>query len=238
MVNILNFKFQISNLLVVLVAILIIVPSAFAHVTVEPAEVGVGQRLNFVVSVPTEEDNPTTSLRLVIPQGLQSVRPNTKPGWNIEIKRIGESMKGPILNTGQKAPDPETVTEVIWSGGSIPAEQRDEFVFSAQAPAEETTLIWKAYQTYSDGTVVAWESEPKTVEDYAKNNSSMEGDDDHDAPKPYSETKVINDLKASTAPSEAVVKGEKVDNNLPLILSVIAVIVSGFALGIALRKKG
>lgn len=236
----------LNSLLFTFLSLLFTFPIS-AHVTVKPAEVGVGQRLNFAVSVPTEENNPTTSVRLVIPQGLQSVRPNVKPGWNVQIKRVGESMKGEVLNTGEKAPDPETVTEIIWSGGQIPAEMRDEFVFSAQAPAEETSLNWKAYQTYSDGAVVAWDADPKTVAEYEKNkgqaffsgeNNPNAGDDDHSAPKPYSITKVVNDLAGSPKPAtaQALIQDDK-ESNLPLILSAIAVIISGFALGLTLRKR-
>lgn len=211
--------------------------NALAHVTVKPAEVGVGERLNFAVSVPTEEDNPTVGVRLVIPQGLKSVRPNAKPGWNIEIKKAGESMKGSVLNTGQPAPDPETVTEIVWSGGSIPADMRDEFVFSAQVPAEETELIWKAYQTYSDGDIVAWENDSKTIEEYTKANPNA-GEDDHGAPEPYSVTKVINDLKKEAKSEDHLKVEDKMSgNNMPMILSGLAVVLSGLSLGIALRKK-
>lgn len=232
-----SIKYQVLILLIGLFMVLG-ASNALAHVTVKPAEVGVGQRLNFTVSVPTEEDNPTVEVRLVIPQGLKSVRPNAKPGWNIEIKKAGESMKGPVLNTGQPAPDPETITEIIWSGGSIPAEMRDEFIFSAQAPTEETELIWLAYQTYSDGTVVAWENDSKTIEEYQKSNPNA-GEDDHGAPQPYSVTKIVNDLKTGAKPeSQSIVTDDKVSgNNMPLLLSGLAVVLSGLSLGIALRKK-
>ncbi len=213
--------------------------SVSAHVSVKPAEVGVGQRLNFIVSVPTEEDNPTTEVRLVMPAGLQSVRPNAKSGWNVQINRVGESMKGEVLNTGQPAPNAETVTEIVWSGGSIPIDMRDEFMFSAQAPEEEGEINWKAYQTYSDGTVATWDSDAKTVEEYAKSNPVPDGGHDDNAPKPYSVTRVINDLAASPkAESRQMIAGDNISgDNLPLILSVLAVIVSGFSLGIALRKR-
>ena len=211
------------------------VTSVLAHVTVKPAEVGVGQRVNFAVSVPTEGGNPTIQVRLIVPTGLQSVRPNAKPGWNIEIVKAGESMKGEVLNTGEKAPDPETVTELIWSGGNIPVDMRDEFVFSAQVPAEEGDLNWLAYQTYSDGTVIAWDAEPQIVEEYANANPNA-GDDDHNAPKPYSTTKVINDLKTGSGNSEVKVKADE-SRNLPLIMSAIAVILSGLSVGLILRKN-
>lgn len=168
---------------------------ALAHVVVKPGQVGLGERLNFTVSVPTEEADPTVQVRLVIPEGLQSVRPNVKPGWNIQLVKVGE---------GEAA----KISEIVWSGGRIPADQRDEFVFSAQAPAIDTTLIWKAYQTYSDGDVVAWENDPKVVEEYAKSKQATASgtpsgeEDDHNAPRPYSTTKVVNDLSKASAASQ------------------------------------
>jgi len=201
---------------------------ASAHVSVKPNQVGAAERVNFVVGVPTEEEDPTVQVRLVIPEGLQSVTPFVKPGWNIELKKTGE---------GEEA----KVTEIIWSGGSIPAERRDEFVFSAQAPADETSLVWKAYQTYGDGDVVAWENDPKVVAEYTKKNPPKEGaEDDHNAPRPYSETKVINDLKASPTGTvnEAILQSKiDEDNDYSMILSVVAVLLSAVAIGMQLSKK-
>jgi hypothetical protein len=62
----------------------------------------------------------------------------------------------------------ERVSEISWTGGNIPAGQRDEFLFSAQAPASSTTIPWKAYQTYADGSVVAWDASAKAVADQKK----------------------------------------------------------------------
>ncbi len=192
--------------------LLLSVTPASAHVTVKPGQVGVGERLNFVVSVPTEEGVPTVQVRIVIPEGVTSVRPNAKSGWNIQLKKTGE---------GNEA----RITEIIWSGGKIPAELRDEFVFSAQAPAESTTLIWKAYQTYADGDVVAWENSPEVVAEYIKNNppmehvDGMEMSDDHSAPRPYSTTKVVNDLAATPAPKST-------NGGKGSMLAVVALVVS------------
>ena len=210
------------------VLLLLVVPTVSAHVTVKPSEIGIGTRSNFVVSVPTEETTPTVQLRLLIPEGVQSVRPNVKPGWRIQLVKS---------STEEGA----TVTEIIWSGGSIPAEQRDEFVFSAQAPAEETQLAWKAYQTYGDGDVVAWDSDPKVVEDYAKNNPTEEGeDDDHDAPKPYSQTKVFDDLSEDKIPVTEVEENEDEEQTkarLPLLISLLALLGSGVSLWMHKNKK-
>lgn len=127
---------------------LIAAASVLAHVEVMPEEVVVAVRQDFTTGVPNEKDIPTTQVRLVIPAGLESVTPYVKPGWEIETKKTGE---------GEDA----LVTEIIWSGGEIGVGLRDSFVFRAMIPSEATTLVWKAYQTYSDGTVVSWDQEER-----------------------------------------------------------------------------
>ncbi len=148
--------------------------SALAHVVVQPNQVGVAARQTFNVSVPNESETAeVVGVRLVIPEGLESARPNAKPGWTVNLKKegIGEEAK---------------VTEIIWTsaGGTVPVSLRDDFFFGAKAPAAEAELQWKAYETYSDGTIVAWDQAPK------------EGDE---AVKPYSVTKVVNDLGKDTS---------------------------------------
>ncbi len=223
-----NIKNNVIAVFVATIGLSLTAVPAFAHVVVKPNEVGVAARVNFVVSVPTEEDVPTVGLRLLIPEGLQSVRPNAKPGWKIELKKSGE---------GEEA----KVTEIIWTGGSIPAEQRDEFVFSAQAPAEETSLNWKAYQTYANGEVVAWDKDAKTVEEYTKANPPKEGEHDENAPKPFSVTKVKNDLAAAPSPAAnantTTMVQSSTQSNLPMILSVLALAGTGYCVWMQMRKR-
>lgn len=170
---------------------------AFAHVVVKPDTVGVSAFQTFTTGVPNEKDNPTTQIRLVIPDGLKEVSPTVKPGWKIDEKKDGDN-----------------VTEITWSGGQIPVGQRDDFTFSAQAPDKETTLAWKAYQTYSDGTVVSWDQTPDPNKK------------DDDSLTPYSQTKVVNDLTAASNTSG------KTDRT-PLYVSLLALVVAIVAL---LRK--
>lgn len=216
-----------SLILALIVGIsLISARSAFAHVVVKPAEVGVGQFQTFIVSVPNEKDTSTVAVRLIVPRGLEHVSPNVKPGWNIEIKKAGESMKGEILNTGEKAPDPETVTEIVWTGGSIPAGQRDDFLFSAKVPADTGELTWMAYQTYSDGTTVSWDSAPTADHDQAAEDP-LKG--------PASKTKIINDLKAESAAPILEIGDAK--ENLTLALAVLAIVIALASFVIELKKR-
>jgi uncharacterized protein YcnI len=162
-----------------------------AHIVVKPNTVGVGAFQTFTVGVPVEKDIPTIGIRLLIPEGLKYVSPNVKPGWRINVVKEGEG-------EGTK------VTEITWSGGTIPVGQRDDFVFSAQVPSIVTSLNWKAYQTYSDGSVVSWDQDPSTITPGEESN-------------PYSVTIIENDLKSN--------KTEKENNTIEyvsLLFSLIA----------------
>ena len=181
---------------------------ALAHVTVKPGEVGIATYQTFTVSVPVEKDMPTTGVRLMIPEGLSSVMPNAKAGWKIDLKYLATDAKGMDGKDGERTR--KQVTEIAWTGGVIPAGQRDDFVFSAKVPSAESTLHWKAYQQYQDGSVVAWERDPK--EPAAKNSA---GRSDFSRFGPFSQTRVVDDLKKSSYPAQ-----------LPLWLSLGAILLS------------
>lgn len=230
-----NLQFTIYNFQKTVLAIalllfsLIFVPLTLAHVTVKPNQVGIGTYQTFTVSVPNEKDNPTVAVRLVIPDGLESVTPTVKPGWQIKIERAGD-MKGMVLNNGRQLTDEEAqkVVQIEWTQGSVPAGQRDEFTFSAKTPSSPTELQWKAYQTYQNGVIVAWDQDPKAPKPSA--SGETEGS------TPFSVTKVVNDLTATPGP--VMVQGDQSGQpNTPLYFSIAAVLLSCAAIGLALRKR-
>ncbi len=180
-----------------------------AHVVVRPKTVGVASRETFVINVPTEKDVPTTQVSLQIPAGLQSVRPHVAEGWDIEIVRDDAS---------------DTITEIIWSNGSIPADQMDVLMFNAQAPLEEGELVWKAYQTYADGEVVAWDASPAMLDEYEQHNGEEAGDD---APNPYSSTEVVDDVSDDT---DQGIADEEGSQSLLWVGVVAALALSGYTL--------
>lgn len=179
--------------------------AASAHVVVKPDQAGIGSFQTFSIGVPTEKDIPTVSLRLVIPNGVKEVSPNVKPGWTIK-------------ETKSTTAEDADVTEISWSAGQIPAGQRDEFMFNAQVPSKPTDLEWKAYQTYADGSVVAWDKAPSGK--------------DEEGSTPLSITKVVNDLTpAATAPSSTDGSGEA---KAALVMSMLALVLS---IGALVRKR-
>lgn len=191
--------------------------SAAAHVVVKPAEAPTASFQTFTVSVPSERDEPTTGLKVLIPEGLKHVSPTVKPGWQIMVDKKGE---------GKSA----AVTAIVWSDGVIPAEFRDEFTFSAQTPAQATDLKWSAYQTYENGEVVAW--------DLAKDKQpkKADGSPDFSMSGPFSVTTLT--AKAPIATHEDASASEvEVVANRALSMSAVAVILGLVAIFLGTRKK-
>jgi uncharacterized protein YcnI len=175
-----------------------VVPAiASAHVIVTPSQVGIGQELTFNISVPNEQQTPVVSLVLDIPSGVSDVVPTVKDGWTIT----------PTMNNSTS--DPE-ISVLTWTNGSIPVGQREDFSFSAQVPGTATNLDWKAYQTYGDGTIVHWDQTPNGKSDDSVGNAG-----------PYSVTKVVNDLAASSTSNSS-----SSSDTLVLIVSLIAILLS------------
>lgn len=165
---------------------------ALAHSTVTPSQTVPSKYENFSVSVPTEKDVPTVGVRLVMPDGVDRFSPFVKPGWKINVTK----------DVADK------VTQVEWTGGTIPAGQKDVFLFTARTAPEDTTLIWKVYQTYQDGEIVAWDQPP---------SSSGE------VKTPYS----VTEVKATTASSTE--SSTKTQDRLPLVISIVALVIAFLA---------
>lgn len=196
--------------------------AAFAHSTVGPKQVGVGMYQTFSLAVPVERDVPTTAIRLVLPDNIATATPNVKPGWKIELKKTGE---------GHEA----KVREISWTGGSIEAGLRDEFLFSAKTPDKEGEIAWKAYQTYADGNVVAWELDPK-----AEQPKDASGKADFSKFGPYSVTKVVNDLATTNQSvdthSDEEHAGSSGSSKTSMYISIAALALAGISI-VNSRKK-
>ena len=189
--------------------------TASAHVTVKPAEVVTAGFQTFTVSVPNEKDIPTTSIKLVMPSGLEHVSPTQKAGWQIDIEKEGE---------GESA----VVKSITWSGSTVGAGFRDDFTFSAKVPDNAAELQWKAYQAYSDGTGVSWDKADEGEHGELAANSG-----------PFSVTKVV----AETVQDAAVKKTEqaavdaKNSANTALYAAVAGVTIGLLGVYLATRRK-
>ena len=101
---------------------------AFAHVTLEQRQAPVGTSYKAVFEVPHGCDgSATTAIRVRIPDGVLDVKPMAKRGWTIKIVK-GKYAKAYSLYHAQVS---EGVTEIDWTGGRLPDEYHDEFVFQS-----------------------------------------------------------------------------------------------------------
>jgi uncharacterized protein YcnI len=227
---------KIFTIFITLVATLgLNVAPAFAHAVVKPSTAGVGAFTDFSLGVPSEKDAATVKVQLIIPAGLKNVSPIVKSApWKVEVKQVPDP-SGNVDDDGKPA---MVVSEIDWTGGSVPAHQKDFFMISAQVPAQATELDWKVVQTYSDGSVVNWD---KTAADQPKDDS---GKPDFSKFGPYSKTMVVNDLNASPTPVPAKSAGTEVpsqggSNSAALWVGIVALVLAIIALGLNfMPKKG
>lgn len=185
---------------------------ASAHVVVKPAEVLSAAFQTFTVSVPSEKDIATTSVKLMIPAGLKNVQPtHMGSGWQIKVDKTG---------SGQNA----AVKSITWSGQIQPG-FREDFTFAAQVPDKIGEINWKAYQTYADGTVVSWD----------KATGSGEGSNSG----PFSITKVVSETAADVAVRQANQAAADAKNaaNTALYVAIAGVAVGIIGVYFGTRKK-
>ncbi|HEY6890826.1 MAG TPA: DUF1775 domain-containing protein [Solirubrobacter sp.] len=120
---------------------------ASAHVQVSPATVAPGDAVKFTVLVPGERDAQTTRVALKLPAGLLPFSWQDTPGWTRKLV--------PSADGG--------VDQAVWTG-RLPRDGFVEFSFLAGTPERPGQLVWKALQTYADGTVVSWIGSPTSAD--------------------------------------------------------------------------
>jgi periplasmic copper chaperone A len=142
--------------------------AAMAHVTLEGKETPVGSTYKAVFRVPHGCDGkPTNVVRVQVPEGVISVKPQPKAGWKLE------KVRGPYAKSYDYygTPTSEGVKEIIWSGGNLGDDEYDEFVFRAFLTPDlkaGETLYFPVVQECPEGAVERWieiPAEGKTSDD-------------------------------------------------------------------------
>jgi len=134
----------------VAVAILIAAPGAAAHVTLEQRQAPADSYYKAVLRAPHGcKGSPTVRMRVRLPEGVTSVKPQPKPGWKLEITRAKLAQP---LDDGHGGKITETVGEVAWSGGALADEHFDEFMIMLKLPDRPgTTLYFPVVQECKQG---------------------------------------------------------------------------------------
>jgi len=134
----------------ILVAALAASP-AVAHVYLEGKQATVGSSYKAVFAVPHGcSGSPTVKIRVQIPEGVISVKPMPKAGWNVDV------VEGPYASAYDYHGNKLTsgVKEVVWSGGKLPDQNYDEFVVSSfltDTLKPNTTLYFPVVQECEKG---------------------------------------------------------------------------------------
>ncbi len=133
--------------------------AASAHVTTDPDSAPQGGEITLGFRAPNEEtaanvvqlevDFPTTT-------PLLGVDVEPLPGWTAKV--IEAALNPPVQT--DDGPVAQAVSQIVWTaapGGGTPPGQFQEFhVLVQHLPTRTNQVVFKALQTYSDGTVVRW----------------------------------------------------------------------------------
>src|SRR6202046_5586246 len=141
--------------------------TAGAHVTVSPSSLPQGtDDAILTFRVPNESATASVSgLKIQFPRShpIVLLNPEAGSGWQVNV--VKSALPQPI--TTDDGTFTSTTSEIDWSDSTIPVGQFGEFNVLAQGvPTGTSQLVFKAIQTYSDGTVVSWIEVPnKAVPD-------------------------------------------------------------------------
>jgi uncharacterized protein YcnI len=210
-----TFKYLIAALLF---GVLILTATASAHVVLDPNEAVVGEQ-TYSINVPNEKDIPTVELRLVVPDNVFITSILPLPGWNYTTKT--EKVPQATTADGDELPT-DRIKEIDWTG-SFGAGQYQTFGIATYYGGDPVQLVWKAYQTYSDGTIVAWDD---TVDGQPAARVTILNETKLDAL-----TNAVNGLNPAMMQSRS---------NRTTFLEwgvVISILIAGAALIISLRRK-
>ena len=127
-----------SSALLAIIAAAAASTTASAHVVAVPdtAKAGSYAVVAFRVGHACAAGDVTTRLRIEIPAGVASVRPQPKPGWTYGFER-------PL--------DPKAAPTAITFSGRLPDEAFDDFAVLMKLPATGERLIFPVTQTCEKG---------------------------------------------------------------------------------------
>lgn len=142
--------------------------SAAAHVSLEVDKATPNSSYKAVLRVPHGcEGAATTTVRVQIPEGLIVAKPMPKPGWEVVLTE-GDYARSYDYFESEVS---KGVKEIAWSGGNLPDNFYDEFVFRVRVTdfAPGTQIYLPVVQECGATAVERWIEIPKagsSADDY------------------------------------------------------------------------
>ncbi len=119
---------------------------AFAHVVLTPFSGTSGAPHQFFsVVAPTEKDIPVVELRIEFPDE-----------WKEAGGEVGRILLDPLWEYTVERDEDNWIKAVTWSGAEAPADAFIKFDMIISMPKLTGMQQIKAFQTYTDGSVVGW----------------------------------------------------------------------------------
>ena len=119
---------------------------ALAHVSLNPRQgISGTHHVSFTVRAPVEKDIPTVELKIVIP-----------PEWKDAGGQVDRVELDPLWDVSVEKDEDNWIKSVTWSGAEAPDFSFIQFNLIITLPKLTGVQQIKAYQKYSDGSVVAW----------------------------------------------------------------------------------
>lgn len=220
----------------VAVGVVALAGPASAHVTVNPNTAEQGSYTKLTFRVPTESDTASTTRVQVFfpadePLALVEVKPH--PGWSFTVTET--KLAKPISD--DDGPVTQAVSQISWTADSAAAAIKpgefDEFDVSVGPLPEKLTIVFKALQTYSDGSIVRW-IDPTVA---------GQPEPDHPAPvltltKAGSTASGVTATASGRSTTPAATSPSNARANTALVLAIIALVVAlGAAAASLLRRS-
>ena len=205
---------MMMNLAMLLLFSILTAGIADAHVVVYPQEATQGTYEKFTVRVPTEKDIPTVKVEVRFAADAVMVsRLEPKPGWTYSLTKDASNK----------------ITGVTWTstGEGLSSTEFGDFNMLAKVADNAGQIVWKAYQTYKDGSVVEWvgaaDSDKPASITVVKPKPASTATDSHG-----------NTNVKDAAGQEGAAAGS---SNAPLYLSIAAVALSAASLLVSLLRR-
>jgi uncharacterized protein YcnI len=202
--------------------LLLLAGVASAHVTVSSDGASQGGYATVTFRVPNEtDDTDTTKVQVFFPpsQPLASVSIQPVPGWSYHVRTT--KLTTPISSDDGQVT--EAVSEVTWTADSKATSIRpgefQEFHVSAGPLPKAPTMVFKALQSYGDGTIVRWI------------DPTPEGGPEPEHPAP------TLTLDAATTGTDSGPSAGSGRATVALVLSIVAVVLAAAAAGASLLRR-
>lgn len=123
---------------------------AHSHVILQNMEGTAGYQEYVTLVVPHGcGASPTTSLRVRIPEGIDILVPEEKPGWELQV--VTRKLDTPIRGEGGTQIT-EVADEVIWTGGTLPPDRLGRFTMLVRMPdAPGRIMYFRTIQSCAEG---------------------------------------------------------------------------------------